>query len=102
MWVGELRGRTISDAVVICDEFQNFGPKTSQTTISRIDKTCKLVVIGSNNQIDNLYTNKYTNGLTMLLNATKKENPEVNLFACNLNKVVRGPITAFAERVFSN
>lgn len=102
MWVGELRGRTISDAVVICDEFQNFGSKTSQTTVSRLDKTCKLVVIGSNNQIDNLYTNKYTNGLTMLLNATKKENPEVNIFACNLNKVVRGPITAFAERVFSN
>lgn len=87
---------------ILSKNCQNFGSKTAQTTVSRLDKTCKLVVIGSNNQIDNLYTNKYTNGLTMLLNATKKENPEVNIFACNLNKVVRGPITAFAERVFSN
>ena len=100
MWIGELRGRTISDAVVIMDEFQNFSKKSAVTAISRLDKNCKLIVIGSNNQIDNPYINKFINGLTCLLNAAKLENPEVNLFACNLTKVVRGPITEFAERVF--
>lgn len=101
MWIGEMRGRTISDAVVIVDEAQNFSSKSLQTAITRIDKTCKLICIGSNNQIDNIYTNKYSNGLAVLLNACKTKHPEINLFASELTKVLRGPITEFAERIFN-
>lgn len=99
MWIGELRGRTISNAIVICDEFQNFSKKSALTAISRLDKTCKSIIIGSNNQIDNIYINKYVNGLTALLNASKEKNPEINICSVPLTKVVRGPITEFAERV---
>ena len=102
MWIGELRGRTISDAVVICDEFGNFSKKSGQLVISRLDKGCKLIVIGSNNQIDNPYINKYTNGLSVLFNATKEKHPEVKLHATTMDKIVRGGITAFAERVFNS
>ena len=41
MWIGELRGRTISDAVVIIDEVQNFSKSSLRTSISRLDKGCK-------------------------------------------------------------
>ena len=102
MWIGELRGRTISDAVVICDEFGNFSKKSGQLVISRLDKGCKLIVIGSNNQIDNPYINKYTNALSTLFNATKEKHPEVKLHATVMDKIVRGGITAFAERVFNS
>ena len=102
MWIGELRGRTISDAVVIIDEVQNFSKSSLRTSISRLDKGCKLIVIGSNNQIDNPYINKYTNGLSVLFNATKEKHPEVKLHATVMDKIVRGGITAFAERVFNS
>jgi len=100
MWTGALRGRTISDAIVIIDEAQNMANSTMQLTLSRVDSSCKIIVLGSNRQIDNAYITKHTNGLTTLLNVTKDSHEEVNLFGVELHKVLRGPITAFAEKVF--
>jgi PhoH-like ATPase len=100
MWVGEMRGRTLSDAFVIVDEAQNMSNKTMQMVLSRIDSTCKVVILGSNKQIDNFYVNKYTNSLTTLLKSTKQKSELVNLFAIKLKKVLRGPITQWAESIF--
>lgn len=99
-WPGEARGRTFSDAIIIMDEVQNMSAKTAHLISSRIDKTCKLIAVGSNKQIDNMYTNKYINGLSKFLNASKKTHSEVSMFAGELNKVIRGPITEWAERIF--
>ena len=100
MWVGEMRGRTISNSIVIIDEIQNCSASTGQLVLSRLDKDCMAVCIGSNRQIDNMYTNKYVNALSCLLKATKSEHP-IRMFAGELNKVLRGPITEFAETVFT-
>ena len=101
MWVGEMRGRTLSNAFVIIDEAQNMSNKTMQMVLSRIDSTCKVVVLGSNKQIDNFYVNKHTNALTTLLKSTKIDSSLVNIFAIRLKKVLRGPITEWAESIFS-
>lgn len=102
MWVGSIRGRTISKAFVIIDEIQNFSKKSLQTVLSRLDSNCKVVCIGSNAQIDNPFINKYTNGLNVLLKQTTEENPEVSIFATKLDKVERGALTAWAERIFKS
>lgn len=102
MWVGEMRGRTISNAVVIVDEAQNMSNKTMQMVLSRVDSSCKVIILGSNKQIDNFYVNKHTNSLTTLLKATKDKSNLVNLFAIELLKVLRGPITEWAEDIFSS
>lgn len=101
MWVGEMRGRTLSNAFIIIDEAQNMSNKTMQMVLSRVDDSCKVVILGSNKQIDNFYVNKYTNALTTLLKVTKNENSGVNIFAIKLEKVLRGPITKWAEDIFS-
>jgi len=101
MWVGEMRGRTLSNAFIIIDEAQNMSNKTMQMVLSRIDNTCKVVILGSNKQIDNFYVNKYTNSLTTLLKSTKNESILVNSFAIKLQKVLRGPITEWAEQIFT-
>ena len=101
MWVGEMRGRTLSNAFVIIDEAQNMSNKTMQMVLSRIDSSCKVVILGSNKQIDNFYVNKHTNSLTTLLKSTKEPQELVNLFAIELEKVLRGPITEWAESIFS-
>lgn len=102
MWNGAIRGRTISNAYVIIDEVQNFAKTSLQTVLSRMDKDCKVVCIGSNRQIDHPYINKYTNGLSVLLKAAREESEEVTLFGTELNKVVRGKITAWTERIFEH
>lgn len=100
-WVGELRGRTITNSFVIIDEAQNMSNKTLQMVLTRIDSSSKVVILGSNKQIDNFYTNRHTNGLSTLLNSTQTKYDEVNLFSITLNKVLRGPITEWSEKVFS-
>jgi len=101
MWVGEMRGRTISDAVVIIDEAQNMSNKTMQMVLSRLDDSCKVIIVGSNKQIDNFYINKHTNALTTLLKSAYENYEGVNVFALRLKKVLRGPITEWAEKIFS-
>lgn len=101
MWIGEMRGRTLTNAFIIIDEAQNMSNKTMQMVLSRIDKSCKVVILGSNKQIDNFYVNKFTNALTTLLNSTKNKSPLVNTFAIKLQKVLRGPITQWAEEIFT-
>lgn len=100
MWVGEMRGRTISNAFVIIDEAQNMSNKTMQMVMSRIDNSSKTVILGSNKQIDNFYVNKHTNSLATLLNSTRKNQELVNIFAIKLSKVLRGKITEWAEGIF--
>lgn len=100
LWPGEARGRTLSDAIVIMDEWQNSSKNTTQLILSRLDESCMAIVIGSNRQIDNLYLNKFNNGLTTLLKETKNEHPELGMFALSLEKAVRGKFAEFSERIF--
>lgn len=100
LWPGEARGRTLSGAIVIMDEWQNSSEKTTQLILSRLDDSCMAIVIGSNRQIDNLYLNKFNNGLTTLLKHTKETHPELSVFAVDLEKAVRGKFAEFSERIF--
>ncbi len=100
LWPGEARGRTLSRAVVIMDEWQNSSEKTTQLLLSRLDESCKAIVIGSNRQIDNMYLNRYNNGLTTLLKQTQFAHEEIKMFAIELDKAVRGMFAEFTERIF--
>ncbi len=102
LWPGEARGRTLSGAIVILDEWQNSSENTTQLILSRLDESCMAIVIGSNRQIDNLYLNRFNNGLTTLLKQTRFEHPELKMFAIELTKAVRGKFAEFTERIFEN
>jgi len=100
LWPGEARGRNLANCVVIMDEWQNASDKTTQLILSRLDNTCKAIIIGSNRQIDNLYLNKYNNGLTSMLKKTQQPNVHLNIFALDLEKSVRGKFAQFADEEF--
>ena len=97
-----LRGRTLDNAIVILDEAQNVSKATTQKILSRIGKNSKVIVIGSLRQIDSRFITKYTSGLSVLLDATKRTDLPININAVTLHKVVRGPVTEFAEMIFTN
>ena len=96
-----LRGRTFENSIIIIDEAQNISTATMQKILSRVGKNSKVIVIGSNRQIDSKFLTRFNNGLSVLLNATSRTDLPVKLNATTLERVVRGRITEFAEQVFS-
>lgn len=97
-----LRGRTFHNTIVILDEWQNASQATSQKVLTRIGKDCKVIVTGSQRQIDSKYVTKYNNGLAVLMDEARerKVGTEVNMFAIELKKVVRSEMAKFAEDLF--
>lgn len=98
-----LRGRTFHNTIVIMDEWQNASQGTSQKVLTRIGKDCKVIVTGSQRQIDSKYVSKFNNGLAVLMGEVRDRSitTDVNLFAIELKKVVRSPMAKFAEDLFS-
>ena len=97
-----MRGRTFSDTIAIIDECQNMSKSALQKILTRFGKNCKIILIGSNKQIDNAYVTKYTNGLSVILDACRRMHDNVRLHAVTLNKVLRSPLAEWSERIFSS
>lgn len=96
-----LRGRTFNNSVVILDEAQNASPASMQKILTRIGKGCKVIIVGSNRQIDNAFITKHNNGLSILLDSTRTQQDTVKLHVIDLHKVVRSSTAEFAEKLFS-
>lgn len=96
------RGRTYSNSIIIYDEVQNMGQATMQKLLSRTGKNCKVIMVGSNRQIDSRFLTKFNNGMAVILDYCKnpKFQIDVGIFAINLKKTVRSPMADLAERLF--
>lgn len=68
-----LRGRSINNTFIYLDECQNISLATIKTGISRAGNKSKVVIAGDLDQIDNLYTDRYSCGLTHVAEAFKNE-----------------------------
>ena len=98
-----MRGTNIPEGtIIIVDEGQNQSDKSLQKVLTRPKKNCKVIITGSNLQIDNPYLTKYTNGLSTVLNDCAT-NPDaiINRHVITLPKVVRSDFAEYAEKLFS-
>lgn len=66
-----IRGRSISNAFIIIDEAQNLTAHEVKTIITRAGEGTKVVLTGDIEQIDNVYTNETSNGLTYTIEKFK-------------------------------
>jgi PhoH-like ATPase len=98
IYEGHLRGRNLSGYIII-DEAQNDSVSTIRTILSRVMEGSKVVVIGSIEQIDNPYLNKYDNALTFLLNQCGTFDP-IQIQGIKLNKTERSRIVEWIENLF--
>lgn len=96
-----LRGRTFTKAVVIIDEVQNMSKASLQKVLTRFGKDCKVILIGSNRQIDNQYITKFNNGLSVVLDDCTRPSESIRKYAITLHKVVRSDFAEWAEDLFS-
>jgi len=67
-----LRGRSIANAFVIIDEAQNLTAHELKTIITRVGENTKIILTGDIEQIDNLYTDSVSNGLTVAVEKFKQ------------------------------
>jgi PhoH-like ATPase len=67
-----IRGRSISNAFIIIDEAQNLTTHEIKTIITRVGEGTKIVFTGDIDQIDNVYVDSTTNGLTYAIERLKE------------------------------
>ena len=67
-----IRGRSISNAYVFIDEAQNLTSHEVKTILTRVGENTKIVLTGDIEQIDNVYTNETSNGLTYAIEKFKE------------------------------
>ncbi len=88
-----IRGRSIANAFIIIDECQNLSMHEIKTIITRIGEGTKIVLIGDVEQIDNIYVNATTNGLTHAVEKFKNFELAAHV---TLNKGERSRVASYA------
>tara|TARA_B100000427_G_scaffold108064_1_gene89648 strand:+ start:9876 stop:11219 length:1344 start_codon:yes stop_codon:yes gene_type:complete len=68
-----IRGRSFNDSVIIVDEAQNATVHELKTVITRTGKNSKIILLGDIDQVDLAYVNKFSNGLTIVIEKLKEE-----------------------------
>ena len=66
-----IRGRSLNNAFIIIDECQNMNAHEIKTVLTRVGENTKIVLTGDVEQIDNIYLNETTNGLTYAIEKLK-------------------------------
>jgi len=68
-----IRGRSIPNQFILCDEAQNLSPNMIKTLVTRVGQGSKIVFTGDPEQIDHPYLDSSSNGLTYLVQRLKGE-----------------------------
>jgi len=68
-----IRGRSIPNQFIICDEAQNLSPNMIKTLITRVGQGSKIILTGDPEQIDHPYLDSSSNGLTYLVEKFRNE-----------------------------
>ncbi|MCB0334891.1 MAG: PhoH family protein [Bdellovibrionales bacterium] len=68
-----IRGRSISNVIIIVDESQNLTPHEVKTIITRAGENTKIIFTGDIYQIDTPYLDAQSNGLSYLIDRLKNQ-----------------------------
>ena len=92
-----MRGRTLTDSLVIVDETQEITPHLAKMMLTRAGFGSKFVFIGdpTNSQIDNLLVDERSNGLVYTMEKMKPFDISGHV---TLNKVERSPLASISEK----
>lgn len=91
-----LRGRSISDAYIIIDESQNISAHELKTIITRVGENTKIILTGDVEQIDNVYLDSVSNGLSIAVEKFKEHSIAGHL---TLAKGERSALASLAAKV---
>ncbi len=99
-----IRGRSISDAMIILDEAQNTSVHEMKTFLTRAGEGTKMIILGDATQIDSPFLNERNNGLTVATNlftAADLSDADASLVGhIQLTDGVRSELADLARRLF--
>ena len=92
-----MRGRTLTNALVIVDEAQQTTPNLAKLMLTRAGVGSKFVFIGdpTDNQIDNIFVDSKSNGLVYTVEKMKQFDITGHI---TLKQVERSPLAKLAEK----
>lgn len=91
-----IRGRSLNNAFIIIDECQNMNTHEIKTVLTRVGENTKIVLTGDVEQIDNIYLNETTNGLTYAIEKLKESELTGHI---SLTKGERSKVATLAAKV---
>jgi len=91
-----IRGRSIANAFIIVDEAQNLTMHELKTIITRVGDNTKIVLTGDIQQIDNVYVDAVSNGLTHAVEKFKEQEISGHI---TLNKGERSTLATLASEI---
>ena len=91
-----IRGRSIPKQLVIVDEAQNLTPHEVKTIVSRAGEGTKMILTGDPYQIDNVYLDSCSNGLSYIVDRFKGLALHGHI---TLRKSERSPLAAAAAEL---
>jgi len=98
---GAIRGRSLSNCIILFDEFQNVTDNNGKTLLTRFSENTKVIALGDSNQID---LNKPESSCLFELVRMAKLHPEegVNVIEFTENEVVRHRLTKYFIQIFEH
>jgi PhoH-like ATPase len=91
-----IRGRSISNAFIIIDEAQNLTTHELKTIITRVGENTKIVLTGDIEQIDNVYLDSVSNGLSYAIEKFKEHDLAGHI---TLQKGERSKVATLASKI---
>ena len=91
-----IRGRSISNAFMIIDEAQNLTSHELKTILTRVGENTKIILTGDIDQIDNVYIDEKTNGLTYAVEKFKEYDLAGHI---TLSKGERSKVATLAAKI---
>jgi PhoH-like ATPase len=91
-----IRGRSISNAYILIDEAQNLSAHEIKTIITRVGENTKIVFTGDIDQIDNVYVDATSNGLSYVVEKMKDQEVAGHI---TLKKGERSLLASIASKI---
>ena len=92
-----IRGRSLTNSFLICDEAQNATRLLIRDVVTRAGHGTKVVLAGDPEQVDSLYLDKYSNGLVFAAECFK-DSPMAAVIKFGDGQSVRSPLAKEALR----
>jgi len=91
-----IRGRSISNAYIVIDECQQLTQHEIKTILTRVGENTKIVMTGDIEQIDNVYVDETSNGLTYVVEKFKNHEVAGHI---TLTKGERSKVATIAAKI---
>jgi len=91
-----IRGRSIANSYIIIDEAQNLTKHEIKTVLTRVGEGTKIVLTGDIEQIDNVYLDQTSNGLTYVIEKFKDQQVSGHI---TLVKGERSKVATIASKI---